>query len=44
MRKLLLTGISNFKKLREGGYIYVDKTEYIYGLILSYNFGIHPLL
>jgi hypothetical protein len=26
-------GISDFKKLREGGYIYVDKTEYIYRLV-----------
>jgi hypothetical protein len=31
--KLLPIGISDFKKLREGGYIYVDKTEYIYRLI-----------
>jgi hypothetical protein len=43
MRKLLSIGISDFKKLREEGYIYVDKIEYIYKLILSYNFGIHPL-
>jgi|GEM_PF-6323542 len=35
MKKLLLIGISDFKKLREGGYVYVDKTEYIYRLILS---------
>jgi hypothetical protein len=33
MRKLLPIGISDFKKLREGGYIYVDNTEYIYRLI-----------
>jgi hypothetical protein len=33
MRKLLPIGISDFKKLREGGYIYVDKTEYIYRLV-----------
>jgi len=44
MKKLLPIGISDFKKLREGEYIYVDKTEYIYRLILSYNLGIHPLL
>jgi hypothetical protein len=31
--KLLPIGISDFKKLRVGGYIYVDKTEYIYRLI-----------
>jgi hypothetical protein len=33
MKKLLPIGISDYKKLREGGYIYVDKTEYIYKLI-----------
>jgi hypothetical protein len=33
MKKLLPIGISDFKKLREGGYIYVDKTEYIYRMI-----------
>jgi hypothetical protein len=33
MKRLLPIGISDFKKLREGGYIYVDKTEYIYKLI-----------
>ncbi len=32
MKKLPI-GISDYKKLREGGYIYVDKTEYIYRLI-----------
>jgi hypothetical protein len=32
MKKLLPIGISDFKKLREGGYIYVDKKEYIYKL------------
>jgi len=31
--KLLPIGISDFKKLIEGNYIYVDKTEYIYKLI-----------
>jgi hypothetical protein len=31
--RLLPIGISDFKKLREGGYVYVDKTEYIYRLI-----------
>jgi hypothetical protein len=31
--KRLPIGISDFKKLREGEYIYVDKTEYIYKLI-----------
>jgi hypothetical protein len=31
--KLLPIGISDFKKLREGGYIYIDKTEYIYRMI-----------
>jgi hypothetical protein len=33
MKELLSIGISDFKKLREGGYVYVDKTEYIYRLI-----------
>jgi hypothetical protein len=33
MKKLLPIGISDFKKLREGGYVYVDKTEYIYRLV-----------
>jgi hypothetical protein len=28
MEKLLPIGISDFKKLREEGYIYVDKTQY----------------
>ncbi|MGC8734994.1 MAG: AAA family ATPase [bacterium] len=32
MKKLPL-GISDFKKLIEGDYIYVDKTEYIYELV-----------
>jgi hypothetical protein len=31
--KLLPIGISDFKKLIVRGYIYVDKTEYIYRLI-----------
>jgi len=31
--KLLPIGISDFKKLREGGYVYVDKTDYIYRMI-----------
>jgi hypothetical protein len=33
MKKLLPIGISDFKKLREENFIYVDKTEYIYKLI-----------
>jgi len=33
MKKLLPIGISDFKKLREENYIYVDKTEYIYKLV-----------
>lgn len=32
VRKLGI-GIQDFKKLREGGYVYVDKTEYLYRLI-----------
>ena len=34
MKKLSI-GISDFKELIEGNYIYVDKTEYIYKLINS---------
>ena len=26
-------GIQDFKKLREGGYVYVDKTDYLYRLV-----------
>jgi hypothetical protein len=33
MIKKLSVGISNFKELIQGNYIYVDKTEYIYKLI-----------
>jgi hypothetical protein len=33
MNNLLPIGISDFKKLREQNFIYVDKTEYIYKLI-----------
>jgi len=33
MKKLLPIGISDFKKLREENFIYVDKTEYIYKLV-----------
>ena len=33
MKKLLPIGISDFKKLIQGNYIYVDKTVYIYKLI-----------
>jgi hypothetical protein len=33
MKKLLPIGISDFKKLREENFIYVDKTQYIYKLI-----------
>jgi hypothetical protein len=32
--KLLPIGISDFRELIVGGYIYVDKTEYIYKLII----------
>jgi hypothetical protein len=28
-------GIQNFEKLREDGYLYVDKTDYIHRLIQS---------
>jgi hypothetical protein len=33
--KLLPIGISDFKELIQGNFIYVDKTEYIYNLINS---------
>jgi len=35
MRKLqkLPVGIQDFRKIQEGGYLYLDKTEYIYNLI-----------
>ena len=32
VRKLGI-GIQDFKKLREGGYVYVDRTEYLYRLV-----------
>lgn len=32
IRKLPI-GIQSFEKLREGGYIYIDKTEFIYNLV-----------
>jgi hypothetical protein len=35
MKKLLPIGISDFKELIQGNFIYVDKTEYIYNLINS---------
>jgi hypothetical protein len=35
MKKLLPIGISDFKELIQGNFIYVDKTEYIYKLINS---------
>ncbi len=34
MRKLPI-GIQSFEKIREEGFVYVDKTEYIYRLIKS---------
>ena len=43
MRKLPL-GIQNFKKIVEGDYVYVDKTQYVYNLIngSSYYFLSRP--
>ena len=43
MKKLPL-GIQNFRKIIEGGYVYVDKTQYIYNLIndASYYFLSRP--
>ncbi|MCL1809036.1 MAG: ATP-binding protein [Clostridiales bacterium] len=43
MKKLPL-GIQNFRKIREGGYVYVDKTQYVYNIINdgSYYFLSRP--
>ena len=30
-------GIQSFEKLREGGYVYVDKTDLIYSLVTTGN-------
>ena len=35
--KKLPTGIQNFRKIREGDYTYIDKTQYIYDLIENEN-------
>ncbi len=37
MQKLPI-GISSFRKLREGGYVYIDKTKEAYELIENYNY------
>ncbi|MCL1808751.1 MAG: AAA family ATPase, partial [Clostridiales bacterium] len=37
MKKLPL-GIQNFRKIREGGYVYVDKTQYVYNIINDGNY------
>ncbi|RUM62058.1 MAG: hypothetical protein DSY59_00845, partial [Persephonella sp.] len=36
--KRLPIGISTFRKIREGGYIYIDKTKEILNLIQDYNY------
>ncbi|MBQ7157323.1 MAG: AAA family ATPase, partial [Bacteroidaceae bacterium] len=36
--KILPIGIQNFEKLREDGYLYIDKTELIYKLIKGGNY------
>ena len=36
--KRLPIGIQSFRKLREGNYLYVDKTEYIYKLITENDY------
>ena len=43
MKKLPL-GIQNFRKIIEGDYVYVDKTQYVYNLIngASYYFLSRP--
>ena len=33
MPKLLPTNTSTFRKIREGGYLYIDKTQYLYELV-----------
>ena len=36
--KRLPIGIQSFHKLREGDYLYVDKTEYIYKLVTENDY------
>ena len=35
MEKKLPLGIQNFEKIRTEGYLYIDKTEYVYKLALA---------
>lgn len=35
MSKIYPIGIQNFEKIRKDGYVYVDKTEFIYELITA---------
>ena len=35
MQQILPIGIQNFEKIREGNYVYVDKTEFVYQLVSS---------
>ena len=44
MMKKLPLGIQNFRKIIEGGYVYVDKTQYVYELTndASYYFLSRP--
>ncbi len=38
MSRLYPIGIQSFEKIREGGYVYVDKTAWIYRLITGGNY------
>lgn len=37
MANIYPVGIQSFDEIRKGGYIYIDKTEYIYELIKTGN-------
>ena len=41
MRKLPL-GIQNFRKIRDGDYVYIDKTQYVYNIINSASYYFLP--
>ncbi len=38
MRQKLPIGIQSFRKIRKGGYLYIDKTELIYRLTQNGNY------
>lgn len=37
-RHIYLVGIQTFSKIRDGGYLYVDKTGYLYQLTHTSNY------